>query len=102
MGKFSDEEGLGMNQRKLLVKSPGINSEAMDGGGPLQWGKLSEKNVVQANVICHPHSVSLWRVRVLSLAAISVVADLDSMELVVLGVSVRGLSRGLVSQGELG
>jgi hypothetical protein len=91
MRKFPEEEGLGKNQRQLLVNSPNVNTEAMEGGGSLpQHGKLSEKNIIQTNVICHPHSVSLWRVRVLSLAAISAAADLDSMELVVLGVRKCG------------
>lgn len=62
----------------------------MGGGLFSQQGELSEKNIIQTNVICHPHSVSLWRVRALSLAAISAAADLDSMELVVLGVRKCG------------
>lgn len=72
------------------MNSPNVNPKAMGGGSASQQEKLSQKNIIQTNAICHPHSVSLWRVRVLSLAVISVAADLDSMVLAVLGVRKCG------------
>lgn len=72
------------------MKSPIVNPEVMEGGNSSQQGKLSEKSIIQTNAICHPHSVSPWRGRVLSLAAISVAADLDSTGLAVLGVRKCG------------
>lgn len=59
------------------------------------------KNIIQTNAICHPHSVSLWRVRVLSLAVISVAADLDSMVLAVLGVRKCGEAYAEVLQAKV-
>ena len=67
-----------------------------------------EKPHINTDCVCHPHSVSPWRVRALSLATTSAAADLASMGQAAPGVCnyAEGqegvLQAGLIGGGHLG